>query len=222
MKKIVGIISRPGLDISVGIQKVKNIIKDRVLELGLIPLSIMPTTTTNYLENSYHYQGKSNLNIEDFNQLLDLCDGFILQGGTYGYDYEIEVIKHAHRNNKPILGICMGMQNMGVYLGGNIDYINGIEHKSEKEYVHDIDIKEDSQLYSITNELKIKVNSRHIEKVVDIDEKYIVARHDDIIEAVEDKSRKFFIGVQWHPEDLKDEASLKIFKSFCKKVKENL
>ena len=37
---------------------------------------------------------------------------------------------------------------------------------------------------------------------------------DGIIESVESKNRKFFLGVQWHPELLDYEYSKKIFKYF--------
>lgn len=42
---------------------------------------------------------------------------------------------------------------------------------------------------------------------------------DEIIEAIEDKKKKFFIGVQWHPESLTyDEYSNKLFDFFIKKL----
>lgn len=46
---------------------------------------------------------------------LDLCDGFILQGGYKIDSHYTETIHYAIKNNKPILGICLGMQAIGIY-----------------------------------------------------------------------------------------------------------
>ena len=41
---------------------------------------------------------------------LDLCDGFIVQGGTQMWPYHFQVIHHAATTGKKYLGICLGMQ----------------------------------------------------------------------------------------------------------------
>ena len=47
----------------------------------------------------------------------------------------------------------------------------------------------------------------------------ISARSDDkVIEAVEDKRKTFFLGVQWHPELLNDENTDKLFTYFINKL----
>ena len=49
----------------------------------------------------------------------------------------------------------------------------------------------------------------------------VVALSDDnLVEAIEFKDKKFAIGVQWHPEDLDDEQTNKLFDEFIKKCKE--
>ena len=46
---------------------------------------------------------------------LDLCDGFVFQGGSTIYSSNINAVHYALQKEKPILGICMGMQTMVGY-----------------------------------------------------------------------------------------------------------
>lgn len=64
---------------------------------------------------------------------------------------------------------------------------------------------------------KIKVNSRHGKCIPYTNLSQVAYSEDGIIEAIEDKGKRFFIGVQWHPESLmKDEYSNKLFSCFVK------
>ena len=63
------------------------------------------------------------------------------------------------------------------------------------------------------------MNSRHYYAVKNTDlEK---CAYSNVIEAVSDDKKKFFIGVQWHPENLDDVNSYKLFKAFFKSLKKN-
>lgn len=47
--------------------------------------------------------------------VLDLCDAFFIQGGT-NIDYAyFDVINYAIKHNKPLLGVCLGMQAISLY-----------------------------------------------------------------------------------------------------------
>lgn len=48
-------------------------------------------------------------------ETLNLYDGFVLSGGGKIHPYHIQVVDYAVKNNKPLLGICMGMQTLAVY-----------------------------------------------------------------------------------------------------------
>jgi len=48
-------------------------------------------------------------------KLLEIYDGFIIPGGSNINLYHILTIRYAIENNKPLLGICMGMQAIGIY-----------------------------------------------------------------------------------------------------------
>lgn len=63
--------------------------------------------------------------------------------------------------------------------------------------------------------IQIQVNSRHIHTILPNESWTITAVSEDgVVEAIEIKEHPFCIGIQWHPEDLKDEISKKIFESF--------
>ena len=149
--------------------------------------------------------------------LLENIDGVILVGGDDIYNLEYDLVKYLYNNDIPTLGICLGMQTMGVSINGTLGQLNNLEHKSKKKYVHYIDINSSSLLYKIIGKDKIMVNSRHKDYVINTG-LCIGATCDGIIEEVEDKNKKFFVGVQWHPEDLDDENSDKLFNYFINKL----
>ena len=151
--------------------------------------------------------------LEDFKHLTKLCNGFILQGGKDYTALEIEMVRYLYEQNIPTLGICLGMQMMSV-MNGTIELIGNNSHQSKEKYVHEIIINENSKLYSILKQKKIWVNSRHIEHITNTSLDIVAYALDGTIEAVEDQNKKFFIGVQWHPESIMDENSIKIFDCF--------
>lgn len=46
---------------------------------------------------------------------LDICDAFLIPGGNRVYDCYYQTIEYAIRNNKPLLGVCLGFQAMAIY-----------------------------------------------------------------------------------------------------------
>lgn len=156
--------------------------------------------------------------VDDINFYLNLCDGFIIPGGSTWNDFDIKVLKHAMKYNKPVLGICAGMQaiaNVNTFMDHTIKVDSNINHYvPNKEYVHEININ-DGILKEIIGKKKIFVNSRHHDTV--INEKFfkVEARSDDgIIEAISLNGYKFIFGVQWHPEDMNDIDQDKLFSYF--------
>lgn len=156
--------------------------------------------------------------VDDINFYLNLCDGFIIPGGSTWNDVDIKVLKHAMKYNKPVLGICAGMQaiaNVNTFMDHTIKVDSNINHYvPNKEYVHEININ-DGILKEIIGKKKIFVNSRHHDTV--INEKFfkVEARSDDgIIEAISLNGYKFIFGVQWHSEDMNDIDQDKLFSYF--------
>ena len=64
----------------------------RVLEAGCVPVCLAPVDGRLTQEQ------------------LDVCDGFIAQGGTQMWPYHYQVIDHCYNTGKKYLGICLGMQ----------------------------------------------------------------------------------------------------------------
>ncbi len=179
-------------------------------------IALIPLSSNNYLVSE-----ESDLNFSSLIEGIKMCDGIIIHGGFGPFDFDYKVIDYIYKNDIPVLGICLGLQVMGEYLKGKVDVLDNKKHNKPRNYqVHDIKIVKNTKLYEIINKETITVNSRHNSALLEIAKKYISAKHGDIIEAIEDKEKKFFMGVQWHPEDLDDENSFKIFESFINKLEE--
>ena len=195
MKPIIGIITRDSIsDKGHNISYIYDDIISSIIKSKGIPIGI------------------PNDNIDLY---LDICDGFILQGGSDILDNDLEIIKELYEKDIPLLGICLGMQEMGYLFNGNISDI--ANHSSN--LLHEITIDKDSILYKIYNYEKVTVNTRHNSALTKTDLSISAKANDGIIEAIEDKTKKFFIGVQWHPENMinNDLFSRKLFAYFVNK-----
>lgn len=219
MKPLIGIVLRPerspeGYETLCIYKDVSN----AIIRSGGIPIGICPPNIESYYGKSHNEV--LNLTDEEFQELkpiLDLCDGLICQGGDEYYDYDLKIIKYAHSMNKPLLGICLGMQAMSVAFGGKLERLPTLEHsKTGQKYAHEINIKETSKLFNIVKQNKINVNSRHKCHVVKTNLDIVGITDNQIIEAIEDRTKDFFIGVQWHPEAMitYDENMNNLFKEF--------
>ena len=155
---------------------------------------------------------------KNYKELINLCDGIIFQGGDDFEEYDLDTLKYIYDIDKPVLGICLGMQLMGVLFNGKMIDINN--HKKKLSYAHSVTINRNSVLYNIFKTNNIKVNSRHKSVIKNTKLKVVGISNDGYIEAIEDSSKKFFIGVQWHPENMinYDNAQNNLFKYFIKKA----
>lgn len=156
-------------------------------------------------------------------------DGLLLLGGgdidgscygvstrhpaSYGIDARADrdafaVISAAEAADRPIFGICRGSQLLNVARGGTIipdivDYALHHGAPGEPEFVDEpIDIIAGTRLSSIMQTPRVTGRSGHHQAVDRIGTGLVVAAQalDGITEAVEDPDR-FYLGVQWHPED---------------------
>lgn len=197
---IIGIITRNSIsEEGHKINLIYDDIKSCIINNGGTPIGIMLT--------------------ENYKEIINLCDGIIFQGGDDFEKYDLRALKYIYEINKPVLGICLGMQLMGVFFGGNL--INIDNHKKKLSYAHNVIINKNSILYNIFKTNNIKVNSRHKQIIKKTKLKIVGVSQDGYIEAIEDSSKKFFIGVQWHPESMvgysKEQNNL--FKYFIKQCK---
>jgi putative glutamine amidotransferase len=153
-------------------------------------------------------------------EMLDRVDGVIMTGGDdidvsrFGIalhpkaecmpadrqDAEFALLKALDaRPDKPVLGICLGMQLMGFHRGATLiqhlpDVIpDGERHRNDA--IHAVETERGSPLHAGL------VRSWHHQAITDVKGFDIIARSDDgVVEGIIDPKRRFYLGVQWHPE----------------------
>lgn len=173
--------------------------------------------------------------IEDY---LDICQGFVFSGGgdmdpVYWGDFpqagygEIDPVRDWFEFNlarkalvlpRAVLGICRGCQILNAAAGGSLvqDLHSRMCHdqKAPRSYsFHDIFIEKESRLRNIIGVDRIRVNSFHHQAVKQPGKDlYITALSaDGTVEAIENRQHPFYVGVQWHPECMTDEHSIRLF-----------
>jgi len=149
--------------------------------------------------------------------------------------YEIELVRCAGDADVPLLAICRGIQVLNVARGGSLvqdipsELKTTIEHRlavpphEAIELAHEIWMEEDSLLARLIGESSgadtTYVNSRHHQAIKELGEGLVTTATapDGLIEAVEDPSRRFFVGVQWHPENFYRTGEFRsLFEGFVK------
>lgn len=174
-----------------------------------------------YLHNKCNYIGILNYDNSLINtEILDLCDGIIIQGGKDIYPYHFQILEYCIKNNIPLLGICMGHQIIGLYSinSNNDNDLIQIDNHQIKDGNHIIHIEKNSIMYKIFGPT-LKVNSRHsfAVKKVNLPFKVTSISEDNIIESIEYiDNNNFILGVQFHPEDLDNTENL--YNYFLKEV----
>lgn len=182
---------------------------------------------------------------ENAADVLDSVDAILLAGGddcdpaVYGEEphpslepmdprrqsNELELARLARERGVPTLGICLGLQMMNIAAGGSLvqDIDSQIEteirHASEPEnrVRHDVIIEQGTRLSTILPAAELNVNSSHHQAVGRIGSGLRITAHapDGIVEGLEDEKHPFYLGVQWHPEDMDGEESASaIFQAF--------
>lgn len=174
---------------------------------------------------------------ENASDIIDSLDGILLAGGDdcdpaeYGEEQhpscepmdprrqqnDVILARLARERGIPTLGICLGIQVMNVAAGGTLIQDIGsaveteIDHASEPSdrHRHDVLVDAATKLGSILGARELNVNSSHHQAVGRVAEGLRVTAHapDGVVEALEDPSHPFYLGVQWHPEDMPGEPS---------------
>lgn len=117
--------------------------------------------------------------------------------------YETALLRLLAREHadKPVLGVCLGMQMMALVAGGDLDQClpeAGAARHWDREHPVLPEAGAPVRFAGV-------VRSRHKQAVRDAGTLAVLARADDgLIEAVSDPSRRFYVGVQWHPERTAD------------------
>jgi putative glutamine amidotransferase len=149
-------------------------------------------------------------------EVLALLDGVILAGGAdYGERpdrdaFEIALGLAAMDRDVPLLGVCRGMQLMNLARGGTLiqhlpDVLGHEDHRAVPGAFgdHDVRLVEGSLAARAAGGTSHPTKSHHHQGVNEIGEGFDVtgrATVDELVEAIEDPTRRFALGVQWHPE----------------------
>ena len=186
-------------------------------------------------------QDLDNVNISKFDALI-ISGGGDINPNVYGQDIndkttrisdqrdltELGLLKSAEKNNIKTLAICRGNQLLNVYKKGTLYQdlndagFTDIKHdkpfEDARSHIHDIEINNDSKLYSLFQKTTISVNSIHHQGIdlLGKDLKITAKSSDGVIEGIETTNQWEAIGIQWHPENMVDDKYSKlIFEWLC-------
>lgn len=167
-------------------------------------------------------------------ETLAVVDGLIFSGGSdldpglYGAaahaetagvvrerdEFELELMRAALERDVPLLAICRGSQVLNIARGGGLEQHlpDVVGHSGHRETPgvfadHDVSVLGGTRLASIVGE-SVDVKSHHHQGYGEVGAGLVEAARapDGTLEALEDPTRRFALGVLWHPEEGKDLA----------------
>lgn len=178
-------------------------------------------------------------------ETLSVLDGVVFSGGAdvdpgmYGADAhpetdvpqarrdagELALLQAALERDLPTLAICRGFQLLNVARGGDLiqhlpeEVGNDVHKQVPGEFaVHPVEVREGSRLGSIVGATP-EVTSHHHQALGRLGDGLVESAWaaDGTLEAVEDPSCRFLVGVQWHPEASEDAA---LFEALVEQARE--
>ena len=134
---------------------------------------------------------------------------------------EVSLAKWALEEDKPVLGVCRGMQLINVAAGGSLyqdlaqerpgsikhDYFPFSGKGYARDYLaHDVSVVAGSRLADLVGAGPLRVNSMHHQGVKELGLGLHATAEspDGLIEALEGDDDGYLFAVQWHPEALTD------------------
>ncbi len=191
--------------------------------------------------------------LDEICQLSEEMDGYLFTGGPdiepslYGEKkrqacdvccdlrdaMEIPLFHTVYEKNKPIFGICRGIQLINTVLGGTLyqdlptEHPSNILHRqtipSEKP-THFVTLVADTPIREVIGADTLMVNSCHHQaiKTLGKDLSVMAVSEDGLIESVYAPEKYFVQAVQWHPECMYhvDENSRRLLRHFVKACEE--
>ena len=134
--------------------------------------------------------------------------------------------------DKPVLGICRGIQFLNAALGGSLyqdipsQHPSAVEHHQSPPYdqpSHEVTLVQGSPLQTLLGQEELLVNSYHHQAVKRLADglEVMAWSEDGLVEAVWKPDQRFLWAVQWHPEFSfrTEEASRRIFAAFAGSMK---
>jgi gamma-glutamyl-gamma-aminobutyrate hydrolase PuuD len=181
---------------------------------------------------------------EEAVRLLGLCDGLLLTGGDdpdlrplggpppppecklvprAQQDLNLALVRGALREDLPMLGVCLGMQMMGLAHGA--PFVQHLPNAGAHcgGALHRVRFARGSRLAGIAGAAEMEVASFHHQALAGVTDGIAAAgwATDGVLEAVEIPGRRFAVGVQWHPERAPDsEFSRGLFGGFAEAARD--
>ena len=173
------------------------------------------------------FTGGHDVNPKFYNQKNEKC-GLLCDSRD---EMEKYLFTKAIENDKPVLGICSGIQLFNALLGGTLyqdlptEHPSKTKHSMTKPYnrgVHTVDILKDTPLFKIIGVDKLSVNSYHHQAIKDLALNVVAnaISEDGLVEAITLPNKKFVMAVQWHPEFLWEDSKENnaIIRAFVKAI----
>lgn len=174
--------------------------------------------------------------------VVEAFDGFLSVGGRINFPgewyvegdrsqyppsdrlaVEMALMQGFLAHDKPVLGICNGMQMLGCLHGCRMvsdiraSLAGALEHDNA-DMRHDVHVSRGTRMSAILNAETFSVNTFHREAIVEVSDAVTVTARgtDGVIEAIEVPAYAFAMGLQWHPERLDAEShpGARIFDAF--------
>lgn len=169
---------------------------------------------------------------EGVEETLDALDGLLLSGGSdidplmYGQQphdetngirgdrdrAELALLTAALERDLPVLAVCRGSQVLNVALGGDLvqhlpDVVGDEKHKHRPGVFadHDVRIERGSRLGALLGD-GAAVKSHHHQGLGRLGTGLVPTAYaeDGTLEALEEPTKRFVLGVLWHPEEADD------------------
>lgn len=186
-------------------------------------------------------------NGEDVEEILSRFDGFLFTGGhdvdpaIYGQEktglcgelapgrdaMELKLLLRALDENKPVFGICRGLQLMNAVLGGTLyqdipaQFPSDTNHRMAAPYgraEHNVQILPGTPFAALGIPETIGVNSCHHQSILALSPQMepMAVAPDGLVEAAHIPGKNFACAVQWHPEffPVEDPISRRFFRAF--------
>ncbi len=168
----------------------------------------------------------------DLKAIVKLCDALIISGGDdihpKYYDENIHesmtledekidaldflCLEHFLKAQKPILGICRGIQVIGVYFGCKLCNISNHQNTHHELLLHP---------HSLFHAISAQTGSYHHQALASVPKGFLLSAktQENHIEAIE---KKDVFAVQWHPELEENDSVIPLFLQYTanKKIKQ--